>query len=177
MKTDSISYEINELPVPIPGHESSTHLYLIQSDKTALIDTGPAATSGVLLDRLQEIKVNPEQIDFILCTHIHLDHLGGLSRVLRAMPQAKVIVHPRGVAHLHQPQKLWQASLEISGQVALNYGQPEGVAAERLTAAREGQCIDLGGICLEVLYTPGHAAHHLSYIDRKFGNLFAGESA
>ncbi len=177
MKAEISPDKIFDLPIPIPGHEGSTHLYLIQSTKNALIDTGPASPLPLVFAKLRELHLDPQNIDFILSSHIHLDHLGGLSQALLRMPRARVIVHPRGIPHLIHPEKLWQASLEMSGQVALAYGQPEPVGSEKLTAAEEGRQIDLGGIRLEIIFTPGHAAHHLSYIDRQNGNLFAGEAA
>lgn len=169
--------KIFDIPSPIPGDEGNTHLYLIQSTRTALIDTGPASSLPLVFAKLDELHFDPRDIDYILSSHIHLDHLGGLNRALLRMPRTRVIVHPRGIPHLIHPEKLWQASFEMSGQVALAYGRPEPVGPEKLMAAEEGQQIDLGGIRLEIIFTPGHAAHHLSYIDRENGNLFAGEAA
>ena len=177
LQTETSSYKIFDLPIPIPGNEGCTHIFLVKSIKNALIDTGPASTIPFLLSKLDALSINPRDIDYILATHIHLDHLGGLSQALVHMPRAQVIVHPRGIPHLKQPDKLWQASLEMSGQIATEYGRPLPVAAERLTAAEEGSIIDLGGIQIEVLFTPGHAVHHLSFLDRQNGNLFAGEAA
>jgi glyoxylase-like metal-dependent hydrolase (beta-lactamase superfamily II) len=177
LQIETPSYKILDLPIPIPGNEGCTHIFLVKSIKNALIDTGPASSLPLLLPKLEELGVNPRNIDYILGTHIHLDHLGGLSQALDHMPQAQVIVHPRGIPHLKQPERLWQASLEMSGQIANEYGRPLPVSAEKLTIAEEGSIIDLGGIQLEVLFTPGHAVHHLSFVDRQNGNLFAGEAA
>jgi glyoxylase-like metal-dependent hydrolase (beta-lactamase superfamily II) len=177
MNTPAFPYKIFELPIPISGHEGRSHLFLIQSAKTALIDTGPASTLPLLFARLEELDIDPLSIDYVLGTHIHLDHLGGLNQALIRMPRAKAVVHPRGLPHLEQPAKLWQASLEMSGAIALEYGRPQPVATDKLLAAGEGQVIELGGIRLEIIFTPGHAGHHLSFIDRQNGNLFAGEAA
>jgi glyoxylase-like metal-dependent hydrolase (beta-lactamase superfamily II) len=170
-------FQIYHLPIPIPGPEAVSFLYLVRSRRTALIDTGPASTLPHLLSQLAELQIPPPEIDFILGSHIHLDHLGGLSQALKRLPQAQAMVHPRGVPHLLNPQKLWQASLAMSGPIARDYGPPRPVPPDRLIAAQEGQIIDLGGLQLEVLFTPGHAPHHLSFWAPQSGDLFAGEAA
>jgi glyoxylase-like metal-dependent hydrolase (beta-lactamase superfamily II) len=113
------SNKIFDIPIPIPGHEEVSHLFLIRSQRTALIDTGPASTLPLLYSKLADLNINTDDIEYVLGTHIHLDHLGGLNQALKRMPRATVVVHPKGIPHLLQPQKLWQASLEMSGDTAL----------------------------------------------------------
>lgn len=170
-------FTIVDLALPTPGHEITTSVYLLKTSKIALIDCGPAVSLPLLFDGLKQLNIDPENVDYILATHIHLDHLGGLGQALKRMPQAKVIVHPKGIPHLINPRRLWQGSLDALGEVAVKYGQPEPVDASRLISAEEGQQIDLGSLKLEVLLTPGHAPHHLSLLERNHGFLFAGEAA
>ncbi len=120
----------------------------------------------------------PSEIDYIILTHIHIDHAGGAGTALRDMPRAKVLAHSQALRHLVDPTKLWEASLKTLGDLALQYGRIEPVPEDRVAAATDLMTIDLGrGLVLEVHLTPGHAAHHLSLFDRKNGILIAGEAA
>jgi glyoxylase-like metal-dependent hydrolase (beta-lactamase superfamily II) len=162
---------------PISGFEGFLGVYVIQAEKVALIDVGPASSLENLISALAELKINPEDVDYILATHIHLDHTGGIGGAMKRMPNAMGIVHEKGKYHLTNPSKLWENSLKILGKIAQGYGEPEPVSEDRLIEAREGMVIDLGGIRLETLLTPGHASHNLSFIDRQKGKLFHGEAA
>jgi glyoxylase-like metal-dependent hydrolase (beta-lactamase superfamily II) len=131
-----------------------------------------------LLAALDGAGVKPEAVDYIILTHIHLDHAGGTGTLLKSLPNATVVAHSRAIAHLIEPTKLWEASLSTLGDLALRYGQIESVPAERIVAAEEGMKITLGEkLELEVYLTPGHATHHLSLFEKSSSLLFAGEAA
>lgn len=133
---------------------------------TYIVDPGPLSTIPHLLAELRRLGV--EQIDYVLLTHIHIDHAGGCGALLAAFPQAQVICHPEGIRHLVAPEKLWQGTLKVLGPLAAAYGEIVAVP-EVCIAFREevGNC--------RVWMTPGHAQHHLSF---QFGDLlFAGEVA
>jgi len=131
-----------------------------------------------MLSALAELNISPSEIDFIILTHIHIDHAGGTGTALRHMPRAKVLAHSQALRHLVDPTKLWEASLKTLGDLALQYGSIEPVPEDRVAAATDLMTVDLGGgQVLEVHLTPGHAAHHLSLFDRKNGILIAGEAA
>jgi glyoxylase-like metal-dependent hydrolase (beta-lactamase superfamily II) len=168
---------LKEVTLPIPGREGTLGVYLIQAPKIALIDLGPASSLPSLLTALNDLSIKPQDVDFILSTHIHLDHLGGLSQALRLMPRAQVVVHPKGIRHLLDPVRLWEGSCEMLGEIALDYGKPDPVDEDRLLPAEDGMIIDLGNLSMEVFLTPGHAPHHLSYLIRSGGILFPGEAA
>lgn len=133
---------------------------------TFLVDPGPLATIPHLLAELHRLDV--VQLDYILLTHIHIDHAGGAGALLAAYPQAQVICHPEGIPHLIAPEKLWQGTLKVLGPLAAAYGEIVAVPAERIAFREEvGSC--------RVWMTPGHAQHHLSF---QFDDLlFAGEVA
>jgi glyoxylase-like metal-dependent hydrolase (beta-lactamase superfamily II) len=151
--------------------------YILKGEKTALVDPGPAASLNKLMSGLSILGIAPEEIDYILCTHIHLDHSGGLGAALKLMPNAMAVAHEKGINHLVNPTRLWDSSLQSLESVALGYGKPEPVDPDRLVTAREGMIIDLGGMRLEVLVTPGHASHHICFWENRGGRLFAGDSA
>jgi glyoxylase-like metal-dependent hydrolase (beta-lactamase superfamily II) len=162
---------------PMPGFGKFLGAYVIQAPKIAVIDPGPASSLPNLLTGLAELRIDPRNIDYILATHIHLDHTGGLGSLIKLTPRANIVVHEKGRAHLINPTRLWEGSLQVLGQMAKDYGEPEPVPEDRIITAVEGMEIDLGSLRLEVLTTPGHATHHLSFFGRQKGLLFAGESA
>jgi len=135
---------------------------------TLLIDPGPASTIPHLVERLDELGIRT--IDYILLTHIHLDHAGGTGQLLRSFPDAKVNCHPKGIPHMVAPQKLWEESRKVLGKIAEAYGEMAPVPESCISFSTG---IDLGAVSVEVIETPGHAAHHVSY---RLGDiLFAGE--
>jgi glyoxylase-like metal-dependent hydrolase (beta-lactamase superfamily II) len=122
--------------------------------------------------------MNPEDIDYIVFTHIHIDHAGGAGGVARALPNARVLAHIRAHEHLINPIALWEASLKVLGDYAIKSGPIEPVSEDRLMDATDQMKLDLGHeLTLEIYLTPGHAVHHLSLFDRANGILLAGEAA
>jgi glyoxylase-like metal-dependent hydrolase (beta-lactamase superfamily II) len=145
----------------------SAWLYRVNG-ATLLVDPGPASTIPSLVERLDELGIRT--IDYILLTHIHLDHAGGTGQFLRHFPGAKVNCHPKGIPHMTAPQRLWEESKKVLGKVAEAYGEMAPVPESSISFRER---IDLGGVSIEVIETPGHAAHHVSY--RVGDILFAGE--
>jgi glyoxylase-like metal-dependent hydrolase (beta-lactamase superfamily II) len=142
--------------------------WLCGGEPNMMIDVGPASSVEGLLEDLSSLGI--ESIDFVLITHIHLDHAGGLAEFLDRFPMARVICHAKGIRHLVDPSRLWDASLKTLGDLALSYGHTRPVEAKKLIP-HTGAIIPE----LQVIETPGHAAHHLSFTYR--GNLFVGEAA
>jgi glyoxylase-like metal-dependent hydrolase (beta-lactamase superfamily II) len=166
------------LQPPIPGYGKFIGAYLFQDEKNAIIDVGPKAAIPNLLRALTELNLNPSEIDYIVLTHIHMDHAGGVGTALREMSNAKVVAHSRAIKHLVDPTVLWQSSLKTLGELAIKYGEIEPVPEHRIVAATDQMKLDLGrGLNLEIYLTPGHAPHHLSIFDRANGVLIAGEAA
>ncbi len=151
-----------------PGFDQFIGSWLCRNKLTLLVDVGPANTADRLLESLAELDV--EEIDYILLTHIHIDHAGALADVLARYPMAQVVCHEKGISNLADPARLWAGSLDVLGKVAELYGEPKAVPAERLIA--HTSCPAKG---ITVIETPGHAAHHLSFAYD--GRLFAGEAA
>ena len=166
-----------DLDPPIPGFDGFLGTYVIQSDKLALLDVGPASSLPNLLSGLNKLNIDPKDVDFVLCSHIHLDHTGGLGQALKYMPKAMGIVHEKGKPHLINPARLWKGSLEVLGDLATDYGEPEPIPEQRLVSAEEANQIDLGAVQLRVVITPGHASHHISFFEHRTRRLFAGEAA
>lgn len=143
--------------------------WLVRSGRhTLLVDPGPLSTIPQLLAELRRQQV--ERLDYLLLTHIHIDHAGGAGELLKHYPQAQVICHPEGMRHLAAPEKLWQGSRQVLGKLAEVYGEIVAVPQERLRSAA-----DFADGPLQAFLTPGHAQHHCCYL---LGDLlFAGEVA
>jgi glyoxylase-like metal-dependent hydrolase (beta-lactamase superfamily II) len=166
------------LQPPIPGYHKFIGPYLVSGEKNAVVDTGPAAAFPSLISALKKTGVRPEDIDYIVFTHIHIDHAGGAGTAARAMPNARVLAHPRAREHLINPATLWESSLKVLGDYAIKSGPIEPVPEDRIMVAADQMKLDLGhGLVLEIYLTPGHAVHHLSLFDRANGVLLAGEAA
>jgi glyoxylase-like metal-dependent hydrolase (beta-lactamase superfamily II) len=136
--------------------------------ETLLVDPGPASTVHFLADQLRRAGI--DRVDHVLLTHIHLDHAGGTGHLLRYFPEARVNCHPKGIPHLVAPQKLWEESKKVLGKVAEAYGEMAPVPEANISWQVK---IPAGGLEIEAIETPGHAAHHVSY--RAGDILFAGE--
>jgi glyoxylase-like metal-dependent hydrolase (beta-lactamase superfamily II) len=152
--------------------------YVLKGKQVAIIETGPTSSVPNLLSCLNKLKVKQEDVTYVAVSHIHLDHGGGAGRLLKHLPKAMVIVHPRGAPHLANPEKLWQQSKEVLGNIAEMYGKPEPVPEERIIAATDGMTFDVGNdVRLKVVETLGHASHHLSYYEQLSEGIFPGDAA
>jgi len=141
----------------------------VTADCTLVVDPGPLTTIPRLVSELRRRQVS--RVDYILLTHIHIDHAGGTGALLREFPEATVVCHPDGIRHLSAPEKLWEGSRKVLGSLADLYGEIVPVPAERLVSAAE---LDAPGI--RAFLTPGHAQHHCCYLvdDLLFGGEVAG---
>ena len=179
MKTYSLAHNLKLINItpPIPGFKEFFSIYVLKAGKVGLIDVGPSASVENLMLGLGELNINPSDISYILATHIHIDHAGGIGKAIKQIPNAMVLVHERGGPHLTEPARLWEDSQRALGKLALKYEPVEPVPQDRIITAKEGMSFNLGEMEIEVLNTPGHALHHLSFVDRKEKRLFAGEAA
>ncbi len=168
---------IIDVAPPIRGFERFISVYVLEAGGIALVDVGPTVSVVNLVSGLQQLKVNPGDVNYVFISHIHLDHAGGIGRALKQMPNASVVVHEKGAPHLIDPTKLWADSQRALGELAGKYEPLEPVPDDRVIIGRDGMVFDLGGVKLEVLETPGHASHHLSFWDSQKKRLFVGEAA
>ena len=156
-----------EIKQDIPGFDHFFGSWVYQDDVNIVVDVGPANTAVRLMESLNSIGL--DRVDYVLLTHLHIDHCGGLAELLDHYPMARVICHENGLKYLSDPSKLWMGSLAVLGKIAEAYGPPKPVAKERLIPHTECDVKDL-----VVIQTPGHAAHHLSFFYKN--RLFVGEA-
>lgn len=144
----------------------------------ALVDVGSAVSEERLLAGVRAAGYAPEDIEHLLLTHIHLDHAGASGTLTRLLPRANVYVHRIGAPHLIDPAKLISSAQRIYGdRMDMLWGTMEPVPAERIRELDEGDQISVGERMLRVLYTPGHAVHHIAYHDQAQNVVFAGDVA
>jgi glyoxylase-like metal-dependent hydrolase (beta-lactamase superfamily II) len=155
----------------------ASHL-VVDQGHAAFIDTGTHFSVPHLLTALAAAGLEPEAVEYILLTHIHLDHAGGAGRLAQLLPHARVMLHPRGAAHMIDPSILVAATKAVYGEPRFirEYGDIVGIPAERVQAVEDGARLRLGGRTLEFLHTPGHALHHLCIVDRESGEAFTGDT-
>ncbi len=156
-----------EIKQKLPGFNQFIGSWFYSGDINFVVDVGPANSVFGLIDALTEMKV--ETIDYVFLTHIHIDHAGGLARFLAHFPMAKVICHEKGIKHLVDPEKLWEGSAKVLGEIAEIYGRLSPVEEKYFITQNDTLNKDL-----VVIETPGHAPHHLSFIYD--GYLFVGEA-
>jgi glyoxylase-like metal-dependent hydrolase (beta-lactamase superfamily II) len=174
-KLSNFMYLIDLKPL---GIENVIASYVLHGDKVAIVETGPTTSIPNLLAGLREIGIKNEEVDYVAVSHIHIDHAGGVGTLLQKLPNAKLIVHPRGAPHLMEPQKLWQSTLQVLGKIAELYGKIQPVPKERILTAYDGMTIYLGdNIEFRVLETLGHASHHLSFSENQDRGIFPGDAA
>jgi glyoxylase-like metal-dependent hydrolase (beta-lactamase superfamily II) len=153
--------------------------YLLPTnDGLALVECGPGSTIDRLHAAVRTLGHDPSDIRHILVTHIHLDHAGAAGSLLRELPRARLYVHEVGAPHLVDPSKLIASATRIYGEMMDTlWGDLLPVPAERITVLADGDRLDIGGRQLDVLYTPGHASHHVAYHEPERGIIFAGDVA
>lgn len=148
------------------------------AQKIAIVETGPTCSVENLLAGLREIDIKTEDVDYVMVTHVHIDHAGGAGTLLQHLPKARLLVHSRGAPHIINPEKLWAQSKQVLGEIAEIYGEIQPVPENCVSTPSDGALIDLGGsVQIQVLETLGHASHHLAFYERKSQGVFQGDSA
>ncbi len=143
----------------------------------AIVDPGPASCLDDLRASLARHGHRLEDVDAILVTHIHLDHSGGVGVLARSNPRLQVYVHRRGAPHVVDPSKLVSSASRLYGdRMGPLWGEILPVPAERVHALDGGELLEIAGVDVRVAYTPGHAVHHVSYLETSSGTAFAGDT-
>ena len=156
---------------------ASIHL-IRANDRIAIVDTGTQYSVPQVKLCLSELGLSYEHVDLIILTHIHLDHAGGASALMKLCPNAKLIVHPKGARHMADPSKLIAGASAVYGeeQFAKLYGEISPIDANRMIQPEDGETLDLAGRALTFIDTPGHASHHHCIIDQQTNSVFTGDT-
>jgi glyoxylase-like metal-dependent hydrolase (beta-lactamase superfamily II) len=161
------------------GRPRSIATALLESDgHRALVDPGPGSTLDTLRQQLHARGLSAGDLDALLLTHIHLDHAGASGALVRENPRLVVYVHKLGAPHMIDPSKLLASAARLwPNELQRLFGETLPVPAKNLQILEGGETITLGGRKIEVVYTPGHASHHVSYFENLEGVAFTGDTA
>jgi glyoxylase-like metal-dependent hydrolase (beta-lactamase superfamily II) len=150
---------------------------IVEEGRGAFIDCGTNFAVPHLLAALQQAGIAPPDVDWLILTHVHLDHAGGAGELIARLPNAKLVVHPRGARHMIDPSALWAGASAVYGESVMEqaYGRLRPIPAERVVEAADGHLVDLAGRQLRCLDTPGHARHHIAIHDARANVCFTGD--
>jgi len=157
--------------------QTAIHL-VVEEGRAAVIDTGTSHAAPRVLEALEAQGVPPGRVDYVILTHVHLDHAGGAGQLMARFPNARLTVHPRGARHMADPSRLLAATVAIYGEAETRrvYGEVLPVPKQRIVETGEGATLRLAGRELICLDAPGHARHHVVVRDARTGHFFAGDT-
>jgi hydroxyacylglutathione hydrolase len=146
--------------------------------RAAIVDSGTTLSVPRVLAALDALGIARDAVDWLFLTHVHLDHAGGAGALLRELPRAQAVLHPRGAAHLVDPSVLVAATIGVYGEATYRrlYGEIVPIDAARIEVTRDGQRLELAGRPFEFLHTPGHALHHQAIVDLEANAVFTGDT-
>lgn len=155
----------------------AVHL-VVENGRVAVIDTSTRYAVPRIVEALHALGLSEASVDWIMLTHVHLDHAGGAGALMRICPNARLTVHPRGARHMIDPSKLWTAVCDVYGveMATREYGALEPIPADRILETAEGASVSLSGRVFEFWDSPGHARHHVYIRDTKTGAFFTGDT-
>jgi len=168
---------IYQVDVHEMGMPQKTSAYVIKDRKTALVETGTTPGSKYLLSALDYLGIGWQDVDYIIVTHVHLDHCGAAGVLLRKFPNAQIWVHPRGARHLQDPSRLIAGTVALYGDLCEDYfGEVVGIPGERIYTPAHGEKLDLSeDRQLTFYHTLGHARHHIIIHDSASRGVFSGD--
>jgi glyoxylase-like metal-dependent hydrolase (beta-lactamase superfamily II) len=178
MHTKKLNQHTYLIDLETASYEGFFASYVLKGNKTAIIETGPTSSIPNLLAGLREIGIQNDQVNYVLLSHIHLDHAGGAGTLLQSLPNAKLLVHRRGAPHLVNPSKLWIESKKALGEIIDLYGPVQPIPESRILIPENNMTIDLGKrVKLQIIETLGHASHHQSFYEKESQTVFPGDAA
>ncbi|RPE79654.1 MBL fold metallo-hydrolase [Vulcaniibacterium tengchongense] len=151
---------------------------IVENGRAAFVDCGTRHALPALFAALEAQGLGAEAVDWVILTHVHLDHAGGAGALMRELPHARLLVHPRGAAHMVDPARLVAGATAVYGEaeMARSYGEVVPVPAARVYEAPDGTVVELAGRPLLCADTPGHARHHLCVWDARSRSWFTGDT-
>jgi glyoxylase-like metal-dependent hydrolase (beta-lactamase superfamily II) len=150
---------------------------VVENGRGAFIDCGTNFAVPRMLAALDEAGISAAEVDWLILTHVHLDHAGGAGELIARLPNAKLVVHPRGARHMIDPSVLWAGASAVYGEAVMEqtYGRLRPIAADRVIETPDGHVVELAGRPLRCIDTPGHAKHHLTVYDERANACFTGD--
>ena len=172
---NEVADNIYRVEVTLPGLPTIFSIYLIKNNPGVLIDPGPAALLPTIQAAMAQLGIT--DLKYVIATHIHLDHGGAAGSLSRLYPDARVVVHPQGAKHVIDPSRLIRSTKMAFGDDFDNiYGTILPVPESQLKVAEDRESLPVDGRELVIIYSPGHAPHHIAVFDTKTKGLFCGEA-
>jgi glyoxylase-like metal-dependent hydrolase (beta-lactamase superfamily II) len=153
--------------------------YLVRAgDRLAFVDTGTTNSVPGMMGVIATLGLTPENVDYVIPTHVHLDHAGGSGELMSRCPNAQLVIHPNGAPHMIDPSRLAAGATAVYGEeeFARYFGRLVPIPEKRVVVADDGMTIDLNGRLLTFIDTPGHANHHGCIFDDSTGGFFTGDT-
>lgn len=175
---EDLGHDITRIDTAMLREELAACYLLRGGDEFAIIETGTHHTVPIILDLLAERGIDLRQVKYVIPTHVHLDHAGGVGGLMAALPEATLLVHPRGARHMIEPAKLVAGATAVYGEAAFRetYGEILPVPASRVHTPGDGDEVTVGDRRLVFLDTPGHARHHFCVYDPASAGVFTGDT-
>ena len=158
------------------GH-AAAHL-IVDEGRAAFVDVGTNDSVPYLLGALDELGIARAAVDYLLLTHVHLDHAGGAGALMQELLNARALLHPRGAPHMIDPTKLIAGAKAVYGEESFRrmYGELLPIPSSRVRVVADGDRVALGSRSLELIHTPGHAQHHYVVVDEAHASIFSGDT-
>lgn len=153
--------------------------YLIEEEGHGIVvETNTTHAIPKILSEMGKQNVSPQNLDYIIVTHVHLDHAGGAWALLESCPNAVLLAHPKTAKHLIDPNLLIKSATSVYGKENFHklYGEIKPIPKERVRVIEDGEFLDWRGHSFEFIYTKGHANHHFCIYDKKLNGVFTGDS-
>lgn len=160
------------------GPEIAAAHLLVSGGRAAFVDVGASSSAPRLLAALDNLGIERAAVQWVVVSHVHLDHAGGTGALVWELPNARVLVHPRGARHLVDPSRLIAGSRVVYGDTLFDqlYGTVEPVSSERIVISEDEGEVPFGNTRLRLLHTRGHANHHHCVLEPELGALFTGDT-
>ena len=156
---------------------AASHL-ILERGHAVFVEAGTSHSVRDFLEILENEEIPRENVDYVMVTHVHLDHAGGAGALIRELPNAMLVVHPKGARHMIDPTRLVQGTTAVYGEEKMQslYGEIIPIPKERVIIAEDNMRLDFQGRPFYFFDGPGHARHHYCVFDERFGNFFSGDN-
>lgn len=173
-----LEWDITLIDTGLTGAEIAACYLLKSRDQYAIIETGNFETCDRILALLEQRNISRDQVTYVIPTHVHLDHAGGASDLMAALPEAKLVIHPQGARHMIDPSKLIAGAMAVYGEETYRalYGDIKPIAEDRIIVAEDNSSLTFGERTLVFRDTPGHARHHFCVWDETSRGWFTGDT-
>lgn len=176
---DDLGHGVTAIDTGFTRERFDAAYLIVENGRAAYVDTGTNDALPRLLGALELHGLAPAAVDYLIVTHVHLDHAGAAGQLMERLPKAKLVVHPLGAPHMIDPTKLMAGASAVYGdeEVRRTYGDVRPVPAERVLQTSDGMELTLGGTRpLRFIDSPGHARHHHCIWDAKSRGWFSGDT-